>query len=515
MPRITTIPAGIEHAPALLRMAAYARTSSDSSDQQHSYAAQVKYYTEHVGSHPEWVLTEIYADEGLTGTSAEKREDFQRMLADCKRGKIDRILCKSVSRFSRNTSDLLTALRLLKSYGVTVLFQKENLDTANMGDEFVLTMHGMAAQDESLTISSNQRWATRKRMADGTFLPGSAPYGYRIQGRELVVHEPEAGIVRQIYQWFLSGMGKQAIVNRLGREHPEKRWHMTGVDYILGNSHYIGDALFQKNFNTGTLPYRKLKNEGQLPQYYVEGYNAPIISAGDYHAVQRLRKAREIKGHGPEGRRPLSGKLRCACGSLFRRKIIRGEVYWGCRGHYDAIDSCPMLELSESLIYDAFTALVNKLAAHRAYILTPMLGQLEQMQARHSGTQQKVYEVDKKIAELNGQSHTIARLHNKGILDSSDFTAQTGRVSQQVNALRAERRRLLREDENNDALAALRALDDTLAAIEETQTAFNEDLFAEIVLGIAAVSQTELRFRLRGGLELTETIERRKRRDAA
>jgi len=514
MPAITTIPAAEQEAK-LLRMAAYCRTSSDSSDQQHSYAAQVKYYTEYIGSHSDWILTEIYADEGLTGTQADKREDFQRMLADCKRGKIDRILVKSVSRFARNTSDCLTAIRLLKSMGVTVLFQKENLDSANMGDEFILTMHGMAAQDESLTISSNVRWATRKRMADGTFLSGSTPYGYRLLGRDLVIYEPEAAIVRNIYGWYLSGQGKQAIVNRLNREHPEKRWYMTGVNYILGNPHYIGDALFQKKFSTGTLPYRKLKNQGQLPQYYVEGYNVPIISADDYHAVQRLQKERETKGHGPECRHLLSGKLRCACGSLFRRKIIRGEPYWECRRHNNASDSCPMQELPESVIYAAFTALINKLASHRAYILTPMLAQLEQMQARHSGTQQKVYEVDKKIALLNDQSHTIAKLHNKGILDSADFAAQTGRVSQQVNALRAKRRRLLREDENNDAIADLRALDEAIASIEETQTAFNEDLFAEIVQDITTVSQAELRFRLLGGLELTETIERRERRNAA
>ena len=514
MAQITTIHAGTEHAKTLLRMAAYARTSSDSCDQQHSYAAQVKYYTEYIGSRPEWVLTEIYADEGLTGTSADQREEFQRMLTDCKRGKIDRILVKSVSRFARNTSDCLTAIRLLKSLGVTVLFQKENLDTANMGDEFILTMHGMAAQDESLTISGNVRWAARKRMANGTFLPGHTAYGYRLQGREYVVHEPEAVIVRKIFSWFLIGMGKQAIVNRLNREHPEKRWYIAGVSYILCNPHYIGDVLFQRKFSTGTLPYRELKNEGQLPQYYVEGYNIPIISAEDYQAAQRLQKQRETKGHGSEVRHLLSRKLYCACGSLFRRKIIGDEVYWECRRHNNSTDSCPMLEIPESLVFAAFIALINKLTAHRAYILTPMLSQLEQMQARYSGTRQKVYDVDKKIAALNDQSHTVARLHNKGILDSSDFAAQTGRVTQQVNALRAERRRLLHEDENNDALADLRALDEAIDMIEETQTIFDEDLFAEIVEDITMVSPTKLRFRLLGGPELTETIERRGRRSS-
>ena len=509
-PTITIIPA-IEQEAKLLRMAAYCRTSSDSTDQQHSYAAQVKHYTEFISRNPNWILADIYADEGLTGTEADKRDDFQRMIADCKRGKIDRILVKSISRFMRNTSDCLSAIRLLRSLGVTVFFEKENLDTAHMTDEFVLTMHGMAAQEESLSISSNLRWVTRKRMANGTFIPGSTPYGYRLVDGKLAINEPEAMIVREIFNWYLSGQGIQSIMIRLNTEHPEKRWHRAGIEYILSNAHYIGDALFQKKFSTGTLPYRKLINKGQLPQYYVEEYNEPIISAEDFQAVQHLREQRATQGHGHEGRHPLSGKLRCACGSGFRRRTVRDTIKWDCKNHMLNATNCSMKALAESQVYSAFTDMVNKLASHRAYILTPMIAQLEQMQSRHSGTQQKVYELDKQIAELNTQSHTIARLHSKGILDSADFASQTSRVNQQVTALRSERSRLLREDENNDALADLRALDDALSAVIETQTAFDESLFADIVQSITAVSLTALRFRLLGGLELTETIQRQER----
>lgn len=514
MPTITTIPAE-DQAAGRLRMAAYCRTSSDSTDQQHSYAAQVKRYMEYISRNPNWVLADIYADEGLTGTRDDKREEFQRMLADCKRGKIDRILVKSVSRFARNTSDCLGAIRLLKTMGVTVFFEKENLDTAHMTGEFVLTMHGMAAQEESLSISSNLRWATRKRMANGTFVNGSTPYGYRLQDRELVIYEPEAAIVRKIFIWYLNGQGIQSIMNRLNSEYPEKRWYRHGIEYILGNAHYIGDALFQKKFSTGTLPYRKLINKGQLPQYYVEEYNVPIISVEDFRAVQLLREQRATQSHGSEGRHPLSGKLYCSCGSGFRRRVVRDTVKWDCRNHNLAAANCPMQALPESLIYDTFMAMVNKLASHRAYILAPMIVQLEQMQARHSGTQQKIYELDKQIAELNAQSHTIARLHGKGILDSADFAAQTGRVNQQVSALRSERNKLLREDENNDALADLRTLDEALSVITEIKTTFNESLFTEIVQSITAVSLNELQFRLLGGLELSETILRQERRRTA
>jgi len=192
--------------------------------------------------------------------------------------------------------------------------------------------------------------------------------------------------------------------------------------------------------------------------------------------------------------------------------VINGTVSWECRRHNQHPEECAMPPIAEALIYAAFNTMANKLAGHRTYILAPMLAQLELMQARSSGTQHKVYEIDRQVAGLTDQCHTIAHLHSRGILGAADFAVQTGRVNQQVNALRAERRRLLREDEENDTLADLRILDEALAAVEGTLTAFDETLFTEIVQSITLLSTTELRFRLLGGLELTETIERQKRR---
>jgi len=236
---------------------------------------------------------------------------------------------------------------------VTIFFEKENLDTANMKGEFELTMHGMAAQGESMSISGNLRWVTRKRMAGDTFLPGHTPYGYRLQGREHVIYEPEAAIVRRIYAWYLSGMGRLAIVNRLRREYPDDNWQECRVNYVLRNEHYIGDALFQKQFNTGSLPYRQLRNHGQLPQYYVEGYNEPIISAEDFHAAQRLLALR--KEATPQTIRvdyPLSRKLKCRCGSYFRRRMIHQTASWECRTHNTRSSDCGMKPIPEATIYN-------------------------------------------------------------------------------------------------------------------------------------------------------------------
>jgi len=272
MPQITAIPAVAAKVQAQLRMAAYCRVSGDSMDQQNSYAAQMKHYTEYISSNPEWALVDIYADEGLTGTEANQREEFQRMLADCRRGKIDRILCKSVSRFARNTSDCLTATRLLQSLGVTVLFEKESLDTAEMSSEFMLTMQGMAAQDESMSISRNVRWSYQKRMKEGTFLTCNAPFGYRLAGGSaLEVVPEEAAVVRRIFAMYLAGLGRQKICDALNAgQAGGHRWQAESLRCILENEKYVGDSLVQKSYTTDTLPFRMYRNRGERPQYYVE-----------------------------------------------------------------------------------------------------------------------------------------------------------------------------------------------------------------------------------------------------
>ena len=174
--------------PEALRVAAYCRVSSDSSDQLHSYATQIKAYTEQIGAHADWELVDVYADEGLTGTRMDKREDFKRLLADCRKGKVDRVLCKSISRFARNTRDCLATLRELSALGVTVYFEKENIDTGTLTSELMVSVSGALAQQESISISQNQRMSYKRRMERGEFITCKAPFGYRlVEGKELEI----------------------------------------------------------------------------------------------------------------------------------------------------------------------------------------------------------------------------------------------------------------------------------------------------------------------------------------
>lgn len=243
MPTVTVIqPTIAEEKSGIIRCAAYCRVSSDSENQLNSFMAQLKYYENFLAGSETETLINVYADEGITGTREEKREEFQRMMNDCRKGKIDRIYTKSISRFARNTKDCLKNIRELKSLGITVFFEKENIDTANMSDEMMITIMGGLAQEESISISQNMRWSIKKRMENGDYVLPHAPYGYRMENKQLVIVEEEAKIVRLIYNHYLNGWGMKKIANLLNQQTDKminkKKWSYVAVRYILMNEKY-------------------------------------------------------------------------------------------------------------------------------------------------------------------------------------------------------------------------------------------------------------------------------------
>ena len=232
---VTIIPPS-ESRPAILRVAAYCRVSSDSSDQLHSYASQIRKYTEEIGQHEGWELVDIYAGEGLTGTRMEQREDFNRMMADCRKGRIDKVLVKSVSRFARNTKDCLAALRELMSLGVTVQFEKENIDTGTLTTELMVSVSGSLAQQESVSISQNIHQSYRRRMERGEFITTKPPYGYRlVNRRDLEIVPEEAEIIRWVFDAYLGGQSAKDIANELIRR---------GVRDRKGNVHWTTREIY-------------------------------------------------------------------------------------------------------------------------------------------------------------------------------------------------------------------------------------------------------------------------------
>ena len=500
-----------------LRVAAYCRVSSDSNDQLHSFAAQVQHYTKFIGDNERMELADIYADEGITGTKTSKRDDFNRLIADCRKGKIDRVLTKSVSRFARNTADSLMYARLLKEYGVSILFEKENIDTAYMSSELLLALSGAQAQEESISISKNMRWSIERRMKAGTFLASHTAYGYKLVNGKYVIDENEAEIVKLIFKSFLSGMGKKAIADMLNNMDIPKRidrvpWQISTVEYILTNERYIGDAVFQKTYTTETLPFVNKANRGEKLKYYVENTNPPIISKADFEMVQQLIKNNCLtKQRSKKANYPLTQKIRCKCGSAYKSLTVNGKKYWECINHNFGMSKCGSRRIPEKDIYEAFIKMINKLRNCRADILPTAIAQTEHLQMKAGGTAARIKEIDKQIAECNNKSLVLARLNTKGIIRPAEYVEQSGAINSRVNDLRTERRQLLREQDQNSILSGLRRLNDMLSDIVSPLTEFDEVIFESTVKEITFSTDTSICFKLIGQLQITETIPDRRR----
>ena len=494
-----------------IRIAAYCRVSTDSSDQEHSFAAQVKYYTEMIEKLDDAILVDIYADEGISGRGTAKREDFKRLIADCKKGKIDRIITKSVSRFARNTVDCLETVRMLSKLGVTVCFEKEHIDTAHMTSEVILALSGTQAQDESISHGNNMRWSYTNAMKSGNFLGTVATYGYTLINRGTeIINEEEAKVVRLIKDLYLSGMGLQKIANYLNAHGIMRRsgkpWNAMAVKYVLTNERYVGDALLQKSITTFEYPPRRIKNDGSQPQYYVENCLPAIFTREERAAILALMAQRQIKDR-KTGGHPLSKLLRCSeCGHSYRRIVTPKDVLWRCAYRNSGKTDCTIYTVREEDVCRAFITAINKLRAGRKTILVPMIERLEAMLSKVNGITGKIGTIDKKIAALSRQSLVIAELLNQGILEPSDFAAQNVDLTQKIFNLRTTRRDLLAVSEADDTIKELRTLADMLEDMETEMSDYDEDIVRAIIKNATVVSDTELKIHLHGGLTVTEYL---------
>lgn len=351
-----------------LRVAAYIRVSTDSSDQENSYETQDRYFTELLTRNPEWIGAGVYSDYGISGTNQQHRTGYKRLLRHCREEKIDRIVCKSISRFARNTSDFMTALNILHDHHVTILFEKEGLDTADPTSDFILTTLAAIAQEESRSISSNIRWGNKKRYPKGQvrnydiygyrYAEGKNAFetmedGYEIRRVELV--EEEAAIVRRIFQEVEDGERYSDIARRLNYEHIpapdqgkakrkirgrttvkegiETGWTSAMISRMITLERYCGDALLQKTYTPDFLTHKSRKNEGEMPQYLVRDHHPAIINREQFERVQKIRQGNAAR-YGNGGKRtdrPFSGRLICAhCGRAYNIRNVSHYPIWFC-----------------------------------------------------------------------------------------------------------------------------------------------------------------------------------------
>ena len=323
--------------PRLERVAAYCRVSSGKDAMLHSLSAQVSHYSELIQRRLGWAYAGVYADEALTGTK-DDRPEFQRLLADCRAGRIDRVLTKSISRFARNTVTLLETVRELKELGVAVYFEEQNIDSLSGDGELMLTILASFAQEESKSVSDNCKWRIRKDFSEGKPMNLPLLYGYRREKGRIVIDEREAEIVRFIFRSCLNDMGKGRITEALREQGVPCRlggeWQTETVGGILKNEKYTGDALLQKTYIENHLTKRKCFNRGELPQYYAENTHPAIIDHETYERVQALIAERREKANVQKdvtARYPFTGLIVCGCcGAHYHRRTNPTRITWQC-----------------------------------------------------------------------------------------------------------------------------------------------------------------------------------------
>lgn len=512
--KVITIEATERPQTAKLRVAAYARVSSSSEEQLNSFAAQLNYYNDLISSRENWVMVDLYADEGVTGTSTEKRKGFQRLIADCRKGKIDRILVKSISRFARNTKECLETIRELKQLGIGIQFEKESIDTSEMSGELLTALFASFAQAESQSISGNMRWSYQKRMEGGTFLPSSLSYGYKMVDGEIVIDPPRAKVVQRIFTDYLSGSSMEEIAERLNRlqlTHPElgcRRWHFHSISYILQNEKYTGDSLWQKTYRTDTFPVKKHINRGEKPSYFAMDTHPAIIDRESFQQVKTLLSQRN---EGKPTTRVMTGPIPCPvvcghCGGRLRRKEINGRIYRCCRTHDADGTICPLRQIPEEEICKAFLRLYYNLK-HHLEILTQMETTLQTIRSRRMLWSLDIVELNKKIADLTSQNQMLAQLKKQGLIDPDIFISQQNSLSERLRAVKQEKEKLLDAD-GDTTLQDTRDMMDTLESGPNFLDTFDRTLFEELVNKVVVESNERIRFRLKNGLELPETIER-------
>lgn len=495
-----------------LRVAAYCRVSSDSADQLHSYAAQINAYTQLIQQHSDWELVDIYADEGLTGTRMDKRTEFGRLLSDCRKGRVDKILVKSISRFARNTKDCLVVLRELKLLNVSVQFEEEHIDTQTLTSELMVSVFGSLAQQESTSISQNLRMSYQRRMERGEFLTAHSPLGYDLaNGCKLQINEDQAELVRWIFNSYLNGKSSLEIAeiltaNGIASVDGNTVWHDSTIRYILSNEKYIGDSLCQKNYTTETMPFLIHKNKGSHPQYYIENSHQPIIERAAYDHVQKLLFHRTYDKRESHTDSPFHKKVVCGnCGSTFIRKVSKkGSSCYVCQRHNQKNALCPVGRLPETLLQSAFIHLYNRLRCNMDTILTPALHQLRALEEALQRDNPALTQINLEIAETALQAQKVSKMLATGIISVDVCITKQCKIDSTLKELRAKRGKLLQNSAVDEAIGNINNLREILDAAPEQLTGFHLELFETLVEKITILPDHTLRFHLYGGINLNQ-----------
>ena len=497
-----------------LRVCAYCRVSTDQADQQNSLSAQVQHYTNLINSNPAWEFAGIYVDDGISGKNAAKRPEFMRMVRDAENKRFDLIITKSISRFARNTADCLATVRKLKLLGIGVEFEKEAIKTSDAESELMLSILSSVAEEELVSISQNIHWSNQRRFRQGKLTINTKRFlGYdKDKNGNLIINEEQATIVRRIFADYLSGLGISRIAKGLDgikNISGKVKWAESTIREILKNEKYIGDALLQK---TITYDFKKKRNKGEAPMYYVKDSHPAIISREDFEKAKELMVERAKSKGNIEGDREkylkryaLTGTMVCDhCGSTFKRHLdncssVAEAACWICNTYIiEGKNSCNVGRVKEETIKGLFVRVFNRLYTQRTALLRHHKLRLEREKFAESNYGQ-ITKLDEEIQSLIRQERVLI------YIDHSHFTAEHEGLVSKLTKLQAERATVAAELTKQDSrMARTLELEAILDSQGGTISEFDEDLYRAIVEKIIVKERTCLVFHLKNGLAFEE-----------
>lgn len=535
--RVRVIPAtvaensGVSKRSKSLRVAAYCRVSTDDEEQITSYEAQKDYYNQYISHHEGWRLVRIYADRGISGTSMKKRTEFNQMLAACRKGRIDLIITKSLSRFARNTVDCLDTVRELKGLGIGVLFEKENINTLTESSEFMVTLFSGFAQAESESISKNVSWGIRKSMENGNVpIQYSKLLGYRkgSDGLPEIIPE-EAETVRWIFKSYLKGDSYATIKENLeAKKIPSPmggaQWSIATIRGMLRNEKYAGDALLQKTFITDCISKKVRKNNGERPMYYVENHHEAIVDRELFQRVQEeiarrssrrkvAQKTAKTEQGKYSGKYALTERLICGeCGIQYKRctwrKNGKTRIVWRCVSRLEFgkqyCHNSPTMD--EAKIQQAIVSAMNRLAATEN--ITEMITRLVNGTPGRWIQNTELDELREELSEISAQQETVlekllVNLENQELTEQlQQLTQRKTELDRKVEKLRREKQAASTTDPHTEALRMW--LESHPATLKE----YDDTLTRNIVQQVVVVNENLLRIKFYGmGEELEQKIE--------
>ena len=485
-----------------------------------SYKAQVRYYTETLSKMPNTEFVGVYADEGISGTSVKHRKNFQRLMADCRDGKIDEIWVKSISRFSRNIVDCLQHIRELKALSINIHFEGINVDTLDSKGELLIIILASIAEEESRNISENQRWRYEKDFAMGKMAVNNL-YGYkRDDNKQFVIDIEKAPIVRRIFNKYLSGLTTNQIADRLNDEgiptYFNRKWSAAGIMRMLENEKYKGDAVLQKTYSPSFLSKRRVKNEGQAKMYYVENSHAPIIERDIFDKVQAEMKRRNDlaaegvrRGGKYSHNQAFSGKIKCGeCGDILRRHghNYKGEktALWLCKTKQLSKGSkCSQPHIKEQAIEDAFVSALNKLIGNKDEFIAGFMEAASQII-----TDKEQADYDLKAAELDAardEMLALSKAHSKHEVSAADYHTASLKVMEKIDLLTAETQAIT-EIINTKKTVKHRLTDIQKALSGDILESFDTMVFTQLVSMVTIKNSKELEFAFHCGITATEIL---------